>query len=265
MDTRGRGVALLGGGLSLLLCVGAVGLWFFSEGWAKETLSRSPGLLYEEALRLHREESVPAALELARRALALEPGRHEAHFLASLCLQALGRLEDADREAELAIRHAPGDHPNLWRYLSHLGFLEDRLGRRARAMRDWNTSAFLYPDNPQVWAALADGYGALGESTEARRTMAEAVRLAPESADYRVRLAGYLLRENAWDAAAVHLEIALELDDPPALAYRHLAFCRMQQARLGDAQHYFEEYLERAPGDKEAAGWLLRVRQRLKG
>ncbi len=232
--------------------------------WAAAMVRRSPSLLYDDALRLLEAHQYSAALARVQAALALAPERHDCHFLASTCALELGDLVRSDAEADSAIRHCPAGHPELGRYYYHRGFLENTLGRREQAIRDWVVAAHHNPDHPLAFAQLGRAYADRGQYGEARRYLQEARRLDPGNAEYALLLGTYYLRDNDWNGAQQPLQEAARLDPTASLAYRHLGYCAMQSARYGDAQYYFEKYLEDRPDDQSARAWLRRVRQRLK-
>lgn len=259
-----RGVWLLGGATALVLLAVLAYLEVGARGWAAAMVERSPSLLYEDARRWERAGQYAAAYARVSAALALAPQRHDCHFLASTCAQRLGDLSASDIHADQAIRHCPPHHPELWRYYYHRGFLENSLGRREQAIRDWAISAYHNPEQPAAFAQLGRAYAARQDFAEARRFMAEALRLAPDNAEYAFLLGTYYMSESDWELALPHLLRAVELDPALTLAYRHLGYCAMQTARLGDAQFYFEKYREERADDPLARNWLRRVRQRLK-
>jgi tetratricopeptide (TPR) repeat protein len=112
------------------------------------------------------------ALESIRAALEVNPRNESAHFLLGLAL-----VESQPEEAREHFREA---------------------------LR-------LQPDNAKMYAAVAQGFEALGDLEESARLLAGAVELAPESATFHFQLGVALCRLGRWQEAIARLQQGWDL------------------------------------------------------
>lgn len=93
-------------------------------------------------------------------------------------LLAAGRADEAVRELQTAIAHAP-DNPDSW---CLLGMAEMARRRPADALRCADEALARDPDNEWAYRLRSTAYGKLGEWQHAAQAAREAVRLAPNLA-----------------------------------------------------------------------------------
>ena len=118
------------------------------------------------------------ALEILRRAELLYPDDAMLRFDYGYTLQALGRYEEAARQAWCAISIRPRTG-GLWRFLATI--LRDQ-GDVAGALDAMERSAHHEPEHAPTWMDLGALYGELGRTEDAVRACGEAVALEPEDA-----------------------------------------------------------------------------------
>ena len=95
------------------------------------------------------------------------------------------------------------------------------------------------PDNPRARNNLGIELNRRGETDEAERHFAEAVRLRPDIAEARANLGAALLHRGVVDQAVVHLSEAVRLKDGLGEARYHLGLALLRQ---GDIQGALVEF-----------------------
>lgn len=116
------------------------------------------GAVYRAASRHDR------ALGEFRRALETSPGLSRAHFQLGVTFVAMGRLDDAIHELEIAARSAQGHNP---RFESYLGYAYAAAGRSADARRVLQELDSHRRDQYVSWFGNALVHDALGETLPA--------------------------------------------------------------------------------------------------
>jgi Flp pilus assembly protein TadD len=168
---------------------------------------RQPALHAARSLLALRRGDWARALADARRALELEPNRHEARLVEATALMRLERLDEAEGRVADLRRRVPGEPgvETLW------GQLQLLRGRPGEAFAALSVAARWAPDDPAVAYALGVAGLGSGRTGEARAALKQAVRLAPAHYDAWLRLAWaeHLLRDDG--AAEVALSAAERL------------------------------------------------------
>ena len=108
------------------------------------------------------------------------------------------------------------------------GSLYEMKGEYAQAALEYQ-DALRYEKDPAVYFAIAKCYSQLGKHAPAIEAGKEAVRLSPETGDYRRMLAEIYLNAYELDSAAVQYEELLKQDSSSIDIYYNLA--RMYQSR----------------------------------
>ncbi len=117
------------------------------------------------------------ALAAYDRALVLHPAHVAARNGRALALQALGRVDEAERELEAALAIDPGSATTH----SNLGNLYFRRDDVARARDAYLAAVRLDPEHADAHNNLGSAYVRLGERALAEREYREALRLDPGS------------------------------------------------------------------------------------
>ncbi len=162
-------------------------------------------------LYLARNEPESAAREF-RRAVELAPDYADAQYNLALVLEQLGRTEEATQQA----RHAVAADPEGRQPRELLAKLLLRSGR----LEDVQEAASLAPDLAAAQLALGSALGRAGRYSEAARSYARAVELAPENEQAWFGRATALLLADQEAEAREALEAGLERF-PQSLPLRH--------------------------------------------
>ncbi len=122
------------------------------------------------------------SMELAiQKATVLDPANSQYHLTFSTVLKRLKKLERAEREAGLAIRHL--ERPTC-SFFNHRAWIrwgkEDYFG----AAEDWESAIALNPNRADFHAHAAEAYWKMGNLSQARAYYQRAVILAPNNAHY---------------------------------------------------------------------------------
>ncbi|MET9336585.1 hypothetical protein [Nonomuraea sp. NPDC003804] len=171
-------------------------------------------------------ERPEAALEAARRAVALEPADEWPHRLASLALERLGGDAEAVREAERAVRLAPGS----WQARLRLGAALRRVPGRWREAADSAAAAARFaPEAPEPHAMAGDLALLRGDHRRAAAAYLAALRRNGAHAPARVNHGLALLR---WDPPRAHHDPAWTIDPRETGRARRALEVWSRQARL---------------------------------
>jgi adenylate cyclase len=132
------------------------------------------------SLRRH-QGRMPEAAEAYQTAIALDRNYARAYLYLGLTLAQMGRAEEAVALAERAMRLNPRD-PNIADHFFVLGKAQILLGRSDEAIASLQRASAA---NPRLWYVhmdLAAAYGMQQRIDEAKRELAESLRLRPEFA-----------------------------------------------------------------------------------
>jgi tetratricopeptide (TPR) repeat protein len=177
------------------------------------------------------------ALELASRAVALQPGDRRAYGLAARALMGLGRHEEAANAASQAVTHSP-----QWAYGYRLlavalmglaaksGSLpgKDLYGQSVTAALE---SVRLAPTDPSGHATLAEAQSAAGQLTEADASIRRAVQIDPRRANTWVSASLVAIRARNWAAAEGAARRALAIDPANRSAMNNLGVALRRQGK----------------------------------
>jgi tetratricopeptide (TPR) repeat protein len=125
------------------------------------------------------------AMELAiQKATVLEPKNSHYHFLFSRLLKQIKKLERAEKEAGLAIKHSAKPSPWLFNHRAWIRWAKrDYLG----AARDWRLAIRLSPKKASFYAQIAEAYRMLGDWPLAISYYKKALKLDPKNRRYGKR------------------------------------------------------------------------------
>lgn len=190
--------------------------------------SRQVAALVEQADRARRAHNWQTAIDLLKRALAIDPERPTAHASLALALLGARRLHAAAIEVDLALGFGPHD--------PYCHYAAEAVRRSQRKLDDaWRHCLVAMQDNE------AD-------------------------ADTRVLGAEIKTLQNDRGHARTLLVEALELEPDHVSALTSLAQLEMHDGNLGEAQRRIEEALSENPADVDAhvvAGFIALARSRI--
>jgi protein O-mannosyl-transferase len=161
---------------------------------------------------LNEKKDAAAAAREFEAAIAIFPSSAPAHHDLAAASAAMGRLDDASREYRRAIELDPSNE----RRYRELATVETRRGRKTEAARLLTRSAAMTGD-PAAQGAVALERGDL---KEALAKYADAIRIAPASAEVRNDFAGALAKAGRDDEALRQYQEALRLK--PSLYDAHM-------------------------------------------
>ena len=163
-------------------------------------------IFYKLGLSRCRDEDLQAAVTALRAAVRLDDRFAEAHYLLGLC------LADQEREAEAleALERAVALAPGSIRAREGLASLFRTLGRSGGHIGQLEALAVLDPDRPERLVSLGLAYGHAGRSDEAVLTLRRAAERFPEQTQVYLALARIWLAEAEARNDRVALSKALE-------------------------------------------------------
>ena len=136
--------------------------------------------------RIAEKEKDFDSMELAiQKATVLEPQNSQYHLLFSKVLKRFKKLERAEKEAELALKHSTKPNPWLFDYRAWI-----RWSRKdySGAVSDWQRAVRIKPNKAAFYAYIAEGYRQEGQKTLVKEYYQKAVKLDPDNQEYQKRL-----------------------------------------------------------------------------
>jgi len=209
------------------------------------------------------------ASQLMERAVALDPGYRGSHYMLGLAYRGLGRLNEAQSQMALGIDAWPRYLPDPLTPKIH-DFVVNLPARRnmAAAMlqaRPAQAALLLekvlkeQPDNTTDLNNLAIAYMRLGRFDDARASLEEARRLAPEKFQTWLNLSSLAIRGGDPQAAVIYAKAAVER--APTMAQTHVALA-MAEAETGNLEATataLEDALQFDARDPQIHGMLAEV------
>jgi tetratricopeptide (TPR) repeat protein len=125
------------------------------------------------------------SMELAiQKATVLDPENSSYHLCFSQVLKRLKKMDRAEKEVGLAIKHSAKPSSGLFDNRAWVRWTrEDFQG----ALEDWSSAMALEPENPSFYARAAEAYIRLGDLAHATEYYEKAMHLDPENHNYRKR------------------------------------------------------------------------------
>jgi len=197
--------------------------------------------LYGEARARCQQGLVAEGIELAQRAIALDPNLARAHSLLGMALSSTGRHAEAlaslDRAIALGVADAHGSRADVL----------VALGRPAEAIESFDRALAREPGSVADWcnrgAALMD----LGRCAEAAESFARALALAPDFAEAHYNHGHALSRLDRHAEAVASYDRALAIKPDYCDALNNRANALSQLERLPEALASVERALALAP------------------
>lgn len=125
------------------------------------------------------------SMELAiQKATVLDPENSSYHLRFSQVLNRLKKLDRAEKEAGLAIRHASKPSSGLF---NHRAWIRWSRKDFQGALEDWISAMALEPEKAHFYARAGDAYIEMGDLAHATEYYEKAVKLDPKNQNYRKR------------------------------------------------------------------------------
>jgi tetratricopeptide (TPR) repeat protein len=187
------------------------------------------------------ERKYDSAIEQYKRALAIDAGYFYAQFNIALANQSIGRLDEARRWYEEALRSRP-DHHEVVCNLGYLAFAAGDYETAAKRFQDAANLAVATPvDAADYWFNLGAARERLQQWAEARRAYEASLQISAQHAGAHYNLGtlflGPLLGEvDALAKAQGHLEAALAADPGSTAARVNLGLVHERAGRIEQAE-----------------------------
>lgn len=194
-----------------------------------------PGALHlMGVLDIQRGEPAAAVGKIGA-AIAANPGAAPFHGNLGTALQALGRLDEAQKSYEQAVRldrRYADAHNNL-------GALHEKRQRWREAAASYRAAIAARPEFPEAHNNLGHLLRKSGALEESAKHFLEALRLRPDYGDAHRGHGMVLARQDKHDEAIACFRRAIELDPRDAEAHNQLGSRLKHLGRLADAEASF--------------------------
>ena len=192
---------------------------------------------------------------LWRDTLARNPACYMAHNNLGMALAKEGRIDEAMRQYQEAIRLKADDAESH----SNLGIALAKKGQVDEGIRQCEEATRLSPDYPQAHHNLGIVLARKGQTDEAIRQYQEAIRLKPDYALAHYNLGNALYRAGRNDEAIGQYQETLRLKPDDALAHNNLGIAFIEKCQMDEAIRQFREAIRLKPDNAEARTNLARA------
>ena len=224
------------------------------------------GALWVEVIPQRPEDAVVLTRDYFRRAqqadlasaelrARVSPDNAAAHNSLAMHYVRAGRLDDARRRLNEALRLAPQDAEAH----SNLGTVLQMQGRLAEAAPHLEQAVRLKPDDDRVRFNFANGLAAAGRVNEAVAQLRRAIAINPDNADARFNLAMLLGPRGQVDEAIALLRRVIEIAPRNAEAHRNLSVALGLQGKIDEAIQAAQAALRIQPDSQAAREQLDRL------
>jgi Tfp pilus assembly protein PilF len=165
------------------------------------------------------------------------PASARAHFNYGAALQQEGRLDEAEKQYNAALRFDP-NYVKVYVNLGQLFVSKDKLDE---AKKNYTKAIELEPQIGEARAGYAYVLERLGQPDQARVEYENAIRLSPKSARLFYTYGAFLDKRGELDAAIAQYQRALQVDPSLADAHSELATALFTKGDMPRAEaHYLE-------------------------
>jgi len=190
------------------------------------------------------EGRLEAALDAARKAVAVAPRNDRAHVQLAGLLQQRGDLDGAIQHYRQAVELQPGV-PETTMALGHALAEKGNLDEASRLL---GGAATTQPDSARVATELGFVQAREGRLPEAIASYRRALALDPRSVEAHAYLGSALAAQSQWDEAMAHLEEALRARPESAPLHNWMGMALREKARPQEALGHFREAVRLDPG-----------------
>jgi len=188
-----------------------------------------------------------AALDLIRRAIAINPNYAEAHGNLGIALAGKGQLD----EAITAFRQAIALRPNFPEAHNNLGIALKDKGQLDDAMAAFRQAVVLRPNYAEAHSNLGIALKHKGQLDEAIAAFRQAIALRPNIADAYSNLGSVLKDKGQLDEAIAACQRAIALNPNLARARYNLGNALASKGQLDEAIAAFQEAIAPNPNIPE--------------
>jgi tetratricopeptide (TPR) repeat protein len=197
---------------------------------------------------LRAQDKLEEAAASCERALALKPDLVEAHTNLGNILQAQGKLDEAVAHQQRALALKPDCAEAYY----NLGIARQAQGKLDEAVASYERALALKPDYAEALGNLGTALQVQGKLDEAVACYERALALKPDYAKAHGNLGIVLQAQDKLDDAVASYERALALKPDYAEVWNNLGTARQAQDKLDDAAACYERALALKPDYPEA-------------
>ncbi|MGB6727462.1 MAG: tetratricopeptide repeat protein [Terracidiphilus sp.] len=185
----------------------------------------------DEAYEQMEGDRIPEAVELFRKAIALDPEDAGAHFAMATALSKVGQVHEATEQYQKACVL----DPNNAEWLASLAISLAVNGDMDAAIESWHKSLAIDPANAEVESMLGAALFQSGKQDDGIATLRKAVAMDPKLASAHKELGLSLSQLGQMDEAVGELQTATDLK-PDSAEYRfNLGFVLSVKGELSEA------------------------------
>lgn len=252
MATTGKSAAR--GHRLLWLLAGTIGLYLLLLPWLRHKLANAHRIEQEIASRQGQSspqalvpnvQAASRALQAAREAVVHAPASYMAHLEMAKVLKGMGRLPEAAREAQAAVRLAPDNADALLVQADIAQLGRDFIG----AMAAYRACLRYHPHEPAALARLGYLYTSFAWTDEARALLEPAVRAMPQNPRLKVALALVYLQSADIRRTETLLRDARRLAPDDATIWTPLIQVYTKSRRYKEAEAIALSALQQRPDD----------------
>ncbi len=211
----------------------------------------SPGVMdvalaeehYNLGLAYGQQGRLDEAIRECQVALRINPNYAKAHYNLGVAYGQQGRLDEAIREYQVALRV----NPNYAEAHYNLGVSYWQQGRLDEAIREYQAALRINPNFAEAHNNLGVAYGQQGRLDEEIRECQAALRINPNFADAHYNLGVTYGQQGHLDEEIREYQVALRINPNYAEAHNNLGAAYGQQGRLDEAIREFQAALRINP------------------
>lgn len=203
--------------------------------------------LYLKGMEAFKGDRFEEAFALFERATLLYPGLFDAYESAGVCLERLGRMDEAEEAMENLVAMAP-DHVMGWTNLSRY---QAQRGKIQEAEKTMGHVSFLIMKQEAGNKAAARAVKEEAETRKARLTeridlFRQVLEMDSEDVVANFGLGKLLLDLERFAEAVPHFKTAAANQKNYSMAYKHLATCLIEEGEIREAEAVLRTGIEAA-------------------
>ncbi|MGA2604403.1 MAG: tetratricopeptide repeat protein [Verrucomicrobiia bacterium] len=206
-------------------------------------------------LTIQRNQDYKSEMTIWQDTVEKSPNNPRAHGNLGLALEQAGRVQEAIRHYEQALRI----NPDYAEAHYNLGIALGRLGRGPEAIAQFEQALRLDPDYAKAHNNLALALVPLGRLPEAMGHWEQALRIKPDFAEAHNNLGNALLLGGRINDAIGHYEQVLRIEPDLAEAHCNLGVALEKDGRVQEAIQHYQQALQIRPDYADARNGLARL------